>query len=188
MIGGGEVVLSAPASGDGGRHQPATPCRRRNARGSQTLLVDGSAVAVDGRRRAFSSAGWRHADLHRPSSSQTSVATVNASGSHGHGHARSPRAGRSSPSRRPTRVSSNSSVTQRFTVTVGKDYDSDGDGLIEIRDAGPARRDPPRPEMAVGVPGDPVRYTPSRSRIPLTTWAARSGGCSGIRVGGGPGL
>ena len=28
---------------------------------------------------------------------------------------------------------SNTSATQRFTVTVGNNYDSDGDGLIEIR-------------------------------------------------------
>ena len=79
------------------------------------------------------------------SSSPSSVASVSRSGSQ---VTVTPGvAGRASVTVTATDAAgSNTSATHRFTVTVGNNYDSDGDGLIEIRLAGTARCRPPRSE------------------------------------------
>ena len=175
VIGGGEVVLSAPvAVTAGATNQPPLAA---TALADQTLLVDGSAVAVD------VASAFREPDgdtlTYIPSSSQTSVATVNASGSQ---VTVTPiAAGRSVITVTATDASgSNSSVTQRFTVTVGKDYDSDGDGLIEIGTL--AQLDAIRHDLnGVGVPGDPVAYAVAFPD-PVDYLGCPFTGCSGYEL------
>ena len=126
VIDGGEVVRSAPAPVTAGAaNQPPLPV---GTLADRTLLLGASAVTVDVARSFTDSDALTYA----AASSQTSVGTVSVSGSM---VTITPgAAGRSIITVTATDTgSSNPSAAQRFTVTVGRDYDIDGDGLIEIR-------------------------------------------------------
>ena len=119
-------MRSAPAPVTAGAaNQPPLPV---GTLADLTLLVAADGVMVDVARSFTDSDALTYAAI----SSQTSVATVSVSGSM---VTITPgTAGRSIITVTASdTVSSNPSATQRFTVTVGRDYDTDGDGLIEIR-------------------------------------------------------
>ena len=128
VINGGEFGRSAPLAVTAGvANQPplaTTPIE------DQAVVLPGSGVTVD------VASAFRDPDsdalTYTASSSQTSFATVSVSGSQ---VAVTPvAAGRAVITVTATDAAgSNSGATQRFTATVGKDYDSDGDGLIEVR-------------------------------------------------------
>ena len=150
VINGGEVVRSAPAPVTAGAaNQPPLPV---GTLADLTLLVAADGVMVDAARSFTDSDALTYA----ATSSQTSVAIVSVSGSM---VTITPgTAGRSIITVTATdTVSSNPSATQRFTVTVGRDYDTDGDGLIEIRTL--AQLDAVRHNLSGrSVPDDPALH------------------------------
>ena len=150
VIDGGEVVRSAPAPVTAGAaNQPPLPV---GTLADRTLLVGANAVTVDVAGVFTDSDALTYA----AASSQTSVATVSVSGSM---VTITPgTAGRSIITVTATdTVASNPSATQRFTVTVGKDYDTDRDGLIEIRTL--AQLDAVRHNLlGRSVPDDPALH------------------------------
>ena len=150
VIDGGEVVRSAPTPVTAGAaNQPPLPV---GTLADRTLLVGADGMMVDIARSFTDSDALTYA----AASSQTSVATVSVSGSM---VTITPgAAGRSTITVTATdTVVSNPGATQHFTVTVGRDYDTDGDGLIEIRAL--AQFDAIRHDLnGVGVPSDPVAY------------------------------
>ena len=128
VVDGGEAAQSAPVEVTAGRaNQPpvavGTVANRSLQVGSMTSVV----VEVAG---AFSDPD-NDALTYGASSSPSSVASVSRSGSQ---VTVTPGvAGRARVTVTATDAAgSNTSATQRFTVTVGNNYDSDGDGLIEI--------------------------------------------------------
>ena len=128
VVDGGEAAQSAPVEVTAGRaNQPpvavGTVANRSLQVGSMTSVV----VEVAG---AFSDPD-NDTLTYGASSSPSSVASVTRSGSQ---VTVTPGvAGRARVTVTATDAAgSNTSATQRFTVTVGNDYDSDGDGLIEI--------------------------------------------------------
>ena len=150
VIAGGEVARSAPAPVTAGAaNQPPLPV---GTLADRTLPVGANAVTVD------VAASFTDNDqlTYTAASSQTSVATVSVSGSM---VTVTPGiAGRSIITATATAtVSANPSATQRFTVTVGRDYDTDGDGLIEIRTL--AQLDAVRHNLSgQSVPDDPALH------------------------------
>ena len=150
VIDGGEVVRSAPAPVTAGAaNQPPLTV---GTLADRTLLVGANAVMVDVAGSFTDSDQLTYATA----SSQASVATVSVSGSM---VTITPgTAGRSIITVTATdTVSSNPSATQRFTVTVGRDYDTDGDGLIEIRTL--AQLDAVRHNLSgQSVPDDPALH------------------------------
>ena len=128
VVAGGEVVRSAPVSVTAGEaNQPPVAT---GIIADRTLLLGADALAVD------VAAAFRDPDgdtlTYTAASSQPSVAAVTASGSEVTVTPGS--AGRATITVAATdAVGSNPTATQRFKVTVGNDYDSDDDGLIEIR-------------------------------------------------------
>ena len=128
VVAGGEVVRSAPVSVTAGEaNQPPVAT---GILADQTLLLGADALEVD------VAAAFRDPDgdtlTYTAASSQPSVAAVTASGSEVTVTPGS--AGRATITVTATdAVGSNPTATQRFKVTVGNDYDSDDDGLIEIR-------------------------------------------------------
>ena len=152
VIDGGEVVRSAPAAvRAGAANQPPVAA---GILADRTLLLGADAVTVD------VATAFRDPDgdtlTYTAASSQPSVAAVSASGSEVTITPGS--AGRAIVTVTASDgVGSNPGATQRFKVTVGNDYDSDEDGLVEVRTL--AQLDAMRHNMDGGaVPNDPVAY------------------------------
>ena len=128
VVDGGEAARSAPVAVTAGRaNQPPVAVGTLANRSLQVGSMASVMVEVAG---AFSDPD-NDTLTYGASSSSSSVASVNRSGSQ---VTVTPGvAGRASVTVTATDAAgSNTSATQRFTVTVGNNYDSDGDGLIEI--------------------------------------------------------
>ncbi|MXY79331.1 MAG: hypothetical protein F4Y94_06515, partial [Chloroflexi bacterium] len=176
VIDGGEFGRSAPVAVTAGASNQGPVAALPLA--DQQLLVGGSAVVVE------VASGFRDADgdalTYAASSGQVSTATVSVSGST---VTVTPVAGgRSVITVTATDASgSNSSATQRFVATVGKDYDADGDGLIEITTL--AQLDAMRHDLrGRGDPADASAYD-SAFPNPLDFMGCdASQGCSGYEL------
>ena len=144
VLGGGEAVRSVPAAVTvGAANQPPVAigilADRTLNLGAEAVVVDVAAAFEDPDGDALTYA---------VASSPTAVATVDASGSQLTITPSS--AGRAVVTATATdSVGSNPSATQRFKVTVGNDYDSDDDGLIEGSHTRSARCDPSQPGWVV---------------------------------------
>ncbi len=175
VVGGGEVVRSARAPVTAGAaNQPPVAA---GILADRTLLLRTDAVTVD------VAAAFRDPDgdtlTHAAASSAPSVASVSVSGSE---VAITPETGgRAIITVTVTdSVGSNPSATQRFTVTVGNDYDSDDDGLIEIQTL--AQLDAMRHNLDGGViPEDRAAYALAFP-APLDRMGCGLEGCSGYEL------
>ena len=128
VVDGGEAAQSAPVAVTAGRaNQPPVAVGTLANRSLQVGSMASVVVEVAG---AFSDPD-NDTVTYGASSSPSSVASVSRSGSE---VTVTPGvAGRARVTVTATDAAgSNTSATQRFTVTVGNNYDSDGDGLIEI--------------------------------------------------------
>ena len=174
VIDGGEFVRSAPAPVTvGAANQPPLAA---GTLADRTLLLGGNAMVVDAAGAFTDSDALTYA----AASSQTSVATVSVSGSM---VTITPgAAGRSIITVTASdTVSSNPSATQRFTVTVGRDYDTDGDGLIEIRTL--AQLDAVRHNLSgQSVPADAALHALAFPDA-VDYLGCTFGGCSGYELG-----
>ena len=174
VIDAGEFVRSAPAPVTvGAANQPPLAA---GTLADRTLLLGGNAMVVDAAGAFTDSDALTYA----AASSQTSVATVSVSGSM---VTITPgAAGRSIITVTASdTVSSNPSATQRFTVTVGRDYDTDGDGLIEIRTL--AQLDAVRHNLSgQSVPADAALHALAFPDA-IDYLGCTFGGCSGYELG-----
>ena len=175
VVDGGEVVRSARAAVTAGvANQPPVAA---GILADQTLLLGAAAATVD------VAAAFRDSDgdtlTHAAASSAPSVASVSVSGSE---VVITPETGgRAIITVTATdSVGSNPGVTQRFTVSVGNDYDSDDDGLIEIRTL--AQLDAMRHTLDGGViPDDPAAYVLAFP-APIDRMGCGLEGCSGYEL------
>ena len=175
VVGGGEVVRSARAPVTAGAaNQPPVAA---GILADRTLLLRTDAVTVD------VAAAFRDPDgdtlTHAAASSAPSVASVSVSGSE---VAITPETGgRAIITVTVTdSIGSNPSATQRFTVTVGNDYDSDDDGLIEIQTL--AQLDAMRHNLDGGViPDDRAAYALAFP-APIDRMGCGLEGCSGYEL------
>ena len=175
VVGGGEVVRSARAPVTAGAaNQPPVAA---GILADRTLLLRTDAVTVD------VAAAFRDPDgdtlTHAAASSAPSVASVSVSGSE---VAITPETGgRAIITVTVTdSVGSNPSATQRFTVTVGNDYDSDDDGLIEIQTL--AQLDAMRHNLDGGVIPDDRAAFALAFPAPLDRMGCGLEGCSGYEL------
>ena len=175
VVDGGEVVRSARAAVTAGvANQPPVAA---GILADQTLLLGAAAATVD------VAAAFRDSDgdtlTHAAASSAPSVASVSVSGSE---VVITPETGgRAIITVTATdSVGSNPGATQRFTVSVGNDYDSDDDGLIEIRTL--AQLDAMRHTLDGGViPDDPAAYVLAFP-APIDRMGCGLEGCSGYEL------
>ena len=175
VVDGGEVVRSARAAVTAGvANQPPVAA---GILADQTLLLGADAVTVD------VAAAFRDSDgdtlTHAAASSAPSAASVSVSGSQ---VTITPETGgRAIITVTATdSVGSNPGATQRFTVSVGNDYDSDDDGLIEIRTL--AQLDAMRHTLDGGViPDDPAAYVLAFP-APIDRMGCGLEGCSGYEL------
>ena len=175
LLDGGEAARSAPVSVTAGEsNQPPVAV---GVLADQALALGAAAVEVD------VAAAFRDPDndtlTYGASSSVTSVATVSGSGSvvtitPG-------TAGRSIVTVTATDVGgSNTSASQRFRVTVGHDYDADGDGLIGISNL--AQLDAMRHDLdGDGYAGTVAAYA-AAFPSPLDWFGCGVDGCSGYEL------
>ena len=175
LLDGGEAARSAPVSVTAGEsNQPPVAV---GVLADQALALGAAAVDVD------VAAAFRDPDndtlTYGASSSVTSVATVSGSGSvvtitPG-------TAGRSIVTVTATDVGgSNTSASQRFRVTVGHDYDADGDGLIGISNL--AQLDAMRHDLdGNGYAGTAAAYA-AAFPSPLDRFGCGVDGCSGYEL------
>ena len=175
VVGGGEVVRSARAPVTAGvANQPPVAA---GILADRTLLLRTDAVTVD------VAAAFRDPDgdtlTHAAASSAPSVASVSVSGSE---VAITPETGgRAIITVTVTdSVGSNPSATQRFTVTVGNDYDSDDDGLIEIQTL--AQLDAMRHNLDGGVIPDDRAAFALAFPAPIDRMGCGLQGCSGYEL------
>ena len=175
VLDGGEAVRSAPVSViAGGANQPPVAV---GALTDRTLTVGSTAVDVD------VSAAFQDPDndtlTYEASSSLTSVATLSRSGSV---VTITPlAAGRTIITVTATDAGgSNMSASQRFSVTVGNDYDTDGDGLIGISNL--AQLDAMRHDLdGNGYAGTSAEYA-AAFPSPLDRMGCGVNGCSGYEL------
>ena len=175
VVDGGEVVRSARAAVTAGvANQPPVAA---GILADRTLLLGADAVTVD------VAAAFRDSDgdtlTHAAASSAPSAASVSVSGSQ---VTITPETGGQAiiTVTATDSVGSNPSATQRFTVTVGNDYDSDDDGLIEIRTL--AQLDAMRHTLGGGViPDDPAAYVLAFP-APIDRMGCGLEGCSGYEL------
>ena len=175
VVGGGEVVRSARAPVTAGvANQPPVAA---GILADRTLLLGAAAATED------VAAAFRDSDgdtlTHAAASSAPSVASVSVSGSE---VAITPETGgRAIITVTATdSVGSNPSATQRFSVSVGNDYDSDDDRLIEIRTL--AQLDAMRHNLDGGViPDDRAAYDLAFP-APIDRMGCGIEGCSGYEL------
>ena len=175
VVSGGEVVRSVRTAVTAGvANQPPVAA---GILADRTLLLGADAATVD------VAAAFRDSDgdtlTHAAASSAPSVASVSVSGSE---VVITPETGgRAIITVTATdSVGSNPSATQRFTVSVGNDYDSDDDGLIEIRTL--AQLDAMRHNLDGGViPDDRAAYALAFP-APIDRMGCGLEGCSGYEL------
>ena len=175
VVDGGEAARSAPVSViAGGANQPPVSvgiiADRQLVVGSMALVVDVAAAFQDPESDTLT---------YGASSSLTSVATLSRSGSM---LTITPvAAGRTIITVTATDVSgSNKSASQRFRVTVGQDYDSDGDGLIGVSNL--AQLDAMRYDLdGNGYAGTVAAYA-AAFPSPLDRLGCGVDGCSGYEL------
>ena len=175
VVSGGEVVRSARTPVTAGvANQPPVAA---GILADQTLLLGADAATVD------VAAAFRDSDgdtlTHAAASSAPSVASVSVSGSE---VVITPETGgRAIITVTATdSVGSNPSATQRFTVSVGNDYDSDDDGLIEIRTL--AQLDAMRHNLDGGVIPDDRAAFALAFPAPIDRMGCGLEGCSGYEL------
>ena len=175
VLDGGEAVRSAPVSVTaGGANQPPAPV---GVLADRTLTVGATPIGVD------VAAAFQDPDndplTYGASSSLTSVATLSRSGSV---VTITPVAvGRTIITVTATDAGgSNMSASQRFRVTVGHDYDADGDGLIGISTL--AQLDAMRYDLdGNGYAGTSAEYAEAFPS-PLDRMGCGLNGCSGYEL------
>ena len=175
VLDGGEAVRSAPVSVTaGGANQPPAPV---GVLADRTLTVGATPIGVD------VAAAFQDPDndplTYGASSSLTSVATLSRSGSV---VTITPVAvGRTIITVTATDAGgSNMSASQRFRVTVGHDYDTDGDGLIGISTL--AQLDAMRYDLdGNGYAGTSAEYAEAFPS-PLDRMGCGLNGCSGYEL------
>ena len=175
VVNGGEAARSAPVSVTaGGSNQPPVAvgiiADRQLAVGSTAVMVAVAAAFQDPDNDTLT---------YGATSSLTSVATLSRSGSvvtitPG-------TAGRAIITVTATDVGgSNTSVSQRFSVTVGNDYDTDGDGLIGVTNL--AQLDAMRHDLdGNGYAGTVAAYA-AAFPSPLDRMCSGVNGCSGYEL------
>ena len=175
VVDGGEAARSAPVSViAGGANQPPVSvgiiADRQLAVGSMAVEVDVAAAFQDPESDTLT---------YGASSSLTSVATLSRSGSM---LTITPvAAGRTIITVTATDASgSNMSASQRFRVTVGNDYDTDGDGLIGVSNL--AQLDAMRYDLdGNGYAGTVAEYA-AAFPSPLDRMCSGVNGCSGYEL------
>ena len=176
VVDGGEAVRSAPVSViAGGANQPPLAVGilldRQLAVGSMAVAVDVAAAFQDPENDTLT---------YGATSSLTSVATLSRSGSV---VTITPvAAGRTIITVTATDAAgSNMSASQRFVVTVGNDYDADGDGLIGVSNL--AQLDAMRYDLdGNGVPEDEPAAYAAAFPSPLDRLGCGVKGCSGYEL------
>ena len=175
LLDGGEAARSAPVSViSGGANQPPVSvgiiADRQLTVGSMAVEVDAAAAFQDPESDTLT---------YGATSSLTSVATLSRSGSM---VTITPvAAGRTIITVTATDVSgSNMSASQRFRVTVGQDYDADGDGLIGVSNL--AQLDAMRYDLdGNGYAGTVAAYA-AAFPSPLDRMCSGVNGCSGYEL------